>query len=282
MAASAPVTSIYRYLEHDVSIGSALRVRLWARREPAPLSGTAAHAGLEIAWVESGEIEYVVAGRRFPLHAGQAMVVPSGVEHRTSFSGAMRCGAMWIASDLAAEMAEAAGQRGSLEPGALAQPGTFAALAGALRREVTSPACGHLLAAESIAEAMMLSLLRGAPSRNLHAHARDPRVLAALDRMQADYGDPIGVSDLARAAGMSRFHFSRVFRDEVGESPYQHLLALRLDRAAELLRSGRQGATDVAFAVGIPDPSRFARMFRARFGVAPSSFRQRRATATTA
>jgi AraC family transcriptional regulator len=118
---------------------------------------------------------------------------------------------------------------------------------------------------------MTVAVLRGAPARRIHLQARDRRVLAALERMHAGYSEPLGVADMARTAGMSRFHFSRLFREEVGESPYRHLLSLRLDRAAELLRGGHHGATEVALAVGIADPSRFARMFRARFGTTPAA-----------
>jgi AraC family transcriptional regulator len=144
-------------------------------------------------------------------------------------------------------------------------------LVAALREELRAEAPGQLFALESIADAILVAILRGAPSRRVHSRARDPRVLAALDRMHSCYAEPLGVDDLARAAAMSRFHFSRLFREQVGDAPYQYLVGLRLDRAAELLRGGRHGATEAAMAVGFGDPSRFARAFKARFGVLPSA-----------
>src|SRR5262249_20103010 len=134
---------------------------------------------------------------------------------------------------------------------------------------------GHLFAVESISEAMVVAVMRKASGRRLHAKVSDRRVLAALDLIHSSYAERLGVGALARAAGMSRFHFSRLFREEVGAAPYQYVLAFRLDRAAELLSSGRRGVTEAAIAVGFEDPGRFARMFKERFGSAPSVFARR-------
>ena len=62
-------------------------------------------------------------------------------------------------------------------------------------------------------------------------------LLRARDLADARYFEPLGVDDLARAAGLSRAHFSREFRRAFGESPHAYLLTRRLERAAALLRT---------------------------------------------
>jgi AraC-like DNA-binding protein len=62
-------------------------------------------------------------------------------------------------------------------------------------------------------------------------------LLRARDLADPRYFEPLGVEDLARAAGLSRAHFSREFRRTFGESPHAYLLTRRLERAAALLRS---------------------------------------------
>jgi AraC-like DNA-binding protein len=270
---------VYEQLERDCPIGANVRVRLWAHRDGTPIRGArVAHPGVEVAWLEAGEAEYVIGSRSFIVHAGEAAVVPAGVEHATTFTPGTRATALWVSSELVAEMSDAVCRGGErLEAGLARCPASLPALVSALREELRVEAPGHLIAAESIAEAILVSILRAAPARHVHARARDPRVLAALDRMHSSYAEPLGVDDLARAAAMSRFHFSRLFREQVGEAPYRYLVGTRLDRAAELLRHGRHGATEAALAVGFTDPSRFARAFKARFGVLPSRLARPRA-----
>src|SRR5215471_8742951 len=82
--------------------------------------------------------------------------------------------------------------------------------------------------------------LRAAPERNdgrtMVFVSRDRDLLRAKDLADARYFEPLGVHDLAHAAGFSRAHFSREFRRAFGESPHTYLLTRRLERAAALLR----------------------------------------------
>ena len=130
----------------------------------------------------------------------------------------------------------------------------------------------------NLTEAMTILVLRGG-SVAASTTSRDPRVVAVLDLVHARFAEPISIDDLARASGTSRFHMSRLFRDAVGQSPYQYLLRTRIQRAAELLRGGKQSVTEVAFAVGFGDLGRFARMFRAVTGSSPGRFAKERAAA---
>lgn len=85
-------------------------------------------------------------------------------------------------------------------------------------------------------------------------------------------GERISLADLARAAGVSRFHFARQFRRRTGESPMEFLLRLRIDRAKTLLEPGDARVVDVAAALGFADQSHFTRTFRRVVGVPPSVF----------
>jgi transcriptional regulator GlxA family with amidase domain len=62
-------------------------------------------------------------------------------------------------------------------------------------------------------------------------------LLRAKDLADARYFEPLGVEDMARAASLSKAHFSREFRRTFGESPHAYLLTRRLERAAALLRT---------------------------------------------
>lgn len=74
-------------------------------------------------------------------------------------------------------------------------------------------------------------------------------------------------------AGLSRFHFLRLFRAATGVSPHQHIIALRLRAAADRLRSTAEPVTLIALDVGFNDLSHFNLLFRRSFGVAPRQWR---------
>jgi AraC-like DNA-binding protein len=96
-----------------------------------------------------------------------------------------------------------------------------------------------------------------------------------LRRLESDFEAPHSLSELARDAGLSSYHFLRVFKDTTGITPHQWLLRARLRRAALLLVATRNAVTDIALDVGFEDLSNFIRTFRAEFGTSPRSYRGR-------
>jgi AraC family transcriptional regulator len=83
----------------------------------------------------------------------------------------------------------------------------------------------------------------------------------------AHLGEPIEVAALAKLAGRSPFHFSRVFSRSVGMSPHRYVVHLRLQRAIELVRDGRSGLAEIAAHTGFADQSHLSRWVRRVHGV---------------
>jgi AraC-like DNA-binding protein len=81
------------------------------------------------------------------------------------------------------------------------------------------------------------------------------------------------VDDLARAAGLSRAHFSREFRRAFGESPHAYLLTRRMERAAALLRNTDHSVAEICFSVGLRSVGSFTTSFRRIYGVSPTAYR---------
>src|SRR5437588_7141070 len=98
-------------------------------------------------------------------------------------------------------------------------------------------------------------------------------LLRAKDVADARYVEPLGVDDLAGAAGLSRAHFSREFRRAFGESPHAYLLTRRLERAAALLRSSDRTVAEICFSVGLRSVGSFTTSFTRIYGRPPTAYR---------
>lgn len=106
------------------------------------------------------------------------------------------------------------------------------------------------------------------PAHRLRWYAdRVDRTLALID---AHYAEPLSLTVLARDAGMSVFHFARVFRELHGQPPHRYLTAVRLARADARLRAGAP-VTETCFAVGFGSLSHFVTSYRRHFGRTPSA-----------
>ncbi|HEV2707183.1 MAG TPA: helix-turn-helix transcriptional regulator [Pyrinomonadaceae bacterium] len=79
-----------------------------------------------------------------------------------------------------------------------------------------------------------------------------------------------------RYAGLSKFHFQRLFKAATGVSPSHYHIDLRMSEARRLLRETRMSVIDVALEVGYANPSHFARLFRRETGLSPSDYRRQR------
>lgn len=99
-------------------------------------------------------------------------------------------------------------------------------------------------------------------------------LLRAKDLADARYAEPLDVDDLARAAGLSRAHFSREFRRAFGESPHAYLLTRRLERAAAMLRMTDRSVPDICFSVGLRSLGSFTTSFTRTFGLSPTAYRK--------
>jgi AraC-like DNA-binding protein len=99
-------------------------------------------------------------------------------------------------------------------------------------------------------------------------------LLRAKDLADARYFEPLEVDDLAKAAGLSKAHFSREFRRVFGESPYVYLLTRRLERAAALLQNTDHSVAEVCLEVGLQGVGSFTTSFKRMHGMTPTEYRE--------
>jgi AraC-like DNA-binding protein len=104
-----------------------------------------------------------------------------------------------------------------------------------------------------------------------------PRPMRMLiEFMASRLSDKLRISELAGIAGLSEYHFIRAFRRETGETPYQYVLRMRINRASELLRQHPyKSVNEIALLCGFGSASTLALQFRRQTGMSPRSYRNR-------
>lgn len=135
------------------------------------------------------------------------------------------------------------------------------------------------LAAAQAAQAILARLVAGYTDRGPRALVArgglSPRALRqAIDRIEAGLDGPIGLDELAGAAGLSTFHFARMFKHSTGQTPQGFVLRRRIERARQLLADDRLGLAEIALACGFSGQSHFTARFRAVTGLTPGQYRR--------
>jgi len=116
------------------------------------------------------------------------------------------------------------------------------------------------------------------PAPPVHLSMAPWRLARALALAEARLHEDVSLSDLAAAAGLSRFHFARAFRAATGQTPHAHLRRLRCDRAKTLMVSGGMTLSEIALACGFAHQAHFTTAFRQVTGTTPGRWRAERLT----
>ncbi|MGL6343081.1 MAG: helix-turn-helix transcriptional regulator [Waterburya sp.] len=96
-----------------------------------------------------------------------------------------------------------------------------------------------------------------------------------LNYVAVNYGSNILLEDMAAQASLSASHFSRLFKQTIGQSPYQFLMVYRIEQAKKMLNNPRKLMVDIAFSCGFSDQAHFSRVFKKIEGLTPKQYRKK-------
>jgi AraC family transcriptional regulator len=100
------------------------------------------------------------------------------------------------------------------------------------------------------------------------------RLRRVTEYVDANLAEPVGLADLATAAGLTRMHFAAQFRAATGQTPHEYLLRRRIERAQEMLAEGGMSLVEIALSVGFQTQSHFTCVFKRYVGQPPGVWRQ--------
>jgi AraC family transcriptional regulator len=153
-------------------------------------------------------------------------------------------------------------------------------LAMALRAGVRSGRTGDRMYGEALSTAVGVHLLHeysGTHVRPQHPQGRLPmeKLKRAVEYIQDQLHTDLTVSGIARTVHMSPHHFTRLFKQSTGQSPYHYVIEARVRKAKELLRSRKFSIAEVAHIVGFADQSHLTRRLKHFFGITPKMLMER-------
>lgn len=165
------------------------------------------------------------------------------------------------------------------EPPPCLNAGTFDAIEPflqALTRERREKKPDYELAMNANFLYLLLNLSRSILGSESAPANMEPRLQQVIAFLKTGYSSPqLAISEIARKNSMTIKTMERLFRKYTGISPAAYLAGLRLEHAAELLRSPACSITDAAFRCGFSNLAYFSRVFHRRYGISPREYRQR-------
>jgi AraC-like DNA-binding protein len=227
-----------------------------------------------VSYVRKGSFGCRTRGRTFELVAGSILVGFPGDEYVCTHDHV--CGDECLSFLLSPELVEAIGDRTEIWRIGAAPPlpelmvlGELAQAAADGRSDIGLDEVGQWFASRFV------EVVSGRSREPTSVTARDRRraVETAL-WIDANSHQEIDLEGAAGQAGISPFHFLRLFAKVLGVTPHQYLVRSRLKYAARLLADGDRPITDVAYDVGFGDLSNFVRTFHRAAGNSPRAFRE--------
>ena len=252
------------------------------------------HKGFSIVLVTAGSFQYQASlGRsRNRPGAGRELMSPGSLllgnpgqcyECGHDHGAGDRCLSFWYAPEYFERLAADAGATGNLRFSTVRLPPLpeFSPLVAQACAGVTKQTLG--LEAMAVPWAELSVRLAGVTMHLLgkhgSSHVQNPppstlaRITRAVRMVEQHSTAELNLEALAKAAGLSPYHFLRIFEQLTGLTPHQYVRRVRLRQAAERLASEPRKILDIALDCGFGDVSNFNRAFRTEFGVNPARFR---------
>lgn len=215
------------------------------------------------------------------VECGALTVVPAGAQFKWHTHGPIEFAHLYISPAL---LARAASQFDRVNTFSLidrvgCRDPLLESLYGAMLLEIQQPRPASALYLDSLLESFLLKLLMDHSSASLRGpRSRETlqafRLKRVTEFVETHMGDRLTLNDLAQVAGGSVFHFSRAFKNALGDAPYRYVLRRRVERAKLLLSDGDLPLTEIAVACGFHDAAHFSKVFARLAGTTPARFRR--------
>lgn len=237
------------------------------------------HPFTELFYVVDGKGEFNIQGQRFPVKANDFVIINPQVEHTelSSLDEPLEYIVLGI-NGLSFSNLTPVSEGG--------HPFSFFNLRdeqkdilrylNAMVQEATSQSMSYELVCHNLLEILLIKILR-------HQHfdlevgkqSKATKDISFIKHyLETYYHESIQLEDLASMTHLSRFYISHSFKKEIGMSPMEYLIAIRIKESKILLRTTNYSISQVADIVGFTTPTYFSKQFRKSTGISPTDYRE--------
>ena len=149
-------------------------------------------------------------------------------------------------------------------------------LIGNFQREMMNHAETYPLMIKSICTQIVFQLIRDLNCKSTadNIGRENKYINAAIEYMHKYYSSDISINDICSLIYLSPCHFKRVFKEYTGQTPYQFLMGIRIEKSKELLRKSEHSIEKVAGLCGFINAGHFSTVFKRHVNMSPTEFRR--------
>ncbi len=242
------------------------------------------HSEVEIVRVESGEISCTVSGEDFTLSYGNVLLVGSSVIHRLKYANAAArvsyiqinidsiCDTLFPDSSLFSYFCAAR----SKKYGVFLQESNIGRLFDVIKSELEEKQMQYSAAIKGCAFQLAAFMAREGLIEDVSLFSHDSsykKILPALKYAKENYAEKVTLDGLCEELMADKYNFCKQFKRATGTTFFDYLTFVRLKCAEELLLTSEKNITEISLACGFSTVQYFNRVFRARYDVSPTAYR---------
>lgn len=236
----------------------------------------------ELVLIHTGFPTMTIDGKEYSPWLHSAVVINPGQPHLAKTSGpASLYNPFFIDSELIDNVAKEMGGKGNVyfANRICETPPELLTIARLFFQETTKAAPGNALNIASLETMLAVAMLRHMPNnQNLQQGRGENMDRHSVERVKEyihqHYQENIKLEELARVANYSSYHFIRFFKQATGKTPYEYLMDVKIEKAAQMLQNKELTITEVCYSCGFVNPSHFSTVFKRKKGVTPSRYQK--------
>lgn len=233
------------------------------------------HEAFELYYLCRGEREYFIGDRFYKIGEGDIVLIPKGLLHRTAGKGATRFLVYFTEAFLRRFFSEEMTKALPLEEAIVFRPSESlrAEIEGALSAMLAEYAEGNVPLVASRLCHLLLGIA-STPNGYTTAPFSDRRIGQIVRYINEHYGEITDIGQIAARFFISRYHLCRTFNKNFGLPLVSYLNTIKIRAAEELMKNERLNLTEIATRSGFNSSSYFCKVFKAKKGVSPTTYRK--------